>query len=337
MPTVYAYRTDDSTILEVASGGAFSDLARTFFQEHPEHAVVYGAAFTSSFDIQTQPAYSYLECVAFRGSKYAQCDYAISIKSVVEHLKQGYYVLYSGVPCQIFALKNFLEKNSVPTDRLTLIDIICHGMPQKRIWDDYKRKIEQEYSGKLAEFSFRYKKTKSKEPVVRAKFDNGKVIIDSHLLRSYFDLYFTYLPLRSSCYSCKFSNMNRVGDITIGDFWGIEKLMPKFPSDKGVSEIIVNNDRGKKAMLSLIRLNPNALAIEYCGDSYIQYQHNLIRPTERPDNVNEFWEDYGENTFEFILRKYAKYTFSGRVESYIKKMLRYIGLRTVLKRIKRKP
>ena len=335
MPTVYAYRTDDSTILEVASGGAFNDLARAFFQEHPEHAVVYGAAFTSLFDIQTQPAYSYLECTAFRGSKYAQCDYTESLKSVAEHLKQGYYVMYSGVPCQIFALRSFLEKNCVPMDKLTLIDVICHGMPQKKVWDDYKRKIEQEYSGKLMEFSFRYKKTKSIEPVVRAKFDNGKVVIDSHLLRSYFDLYFTYMPLRSSCYSCKFSNMNRIGDITIGDFWGIEDLIPEFPSDKGVSEIIVNSGKGEHAVLSLIQLNPNATAMEYCGDGYIQYQHNLMKPTERPSNLNEFWGDYRENGFEFILRKYAKYTFAGKIESYIKRILRHTGLRTVLKKIRR--
>lgn len=322
---VFAFKAKNDKLIESSSGGAFFAIAEAFFSYVPGKKVVYGAAYDSECNISTYSAYSIEECGKFRGSKYAECTYADSLSEVADKLSQGYTVLYAGIPCQISALKFFLSRHEIDVSNLYLVDIICHGIPQKRLWEDYKSKLETRYGRKLKQIHFRYKKTNYAEPIMAAEFTDGKLIKETMLIRSYMTLYFTYLPLKKACYSCKFSNMLRVSDVTLGDFWGVEKIMPKIPSKGGVSEIIVNTEKGAH-LVGLLNKIPCSVFDRCESNDYIKYQHNLNLPTERPNNTEKFWSDYEEHGFDYILSEYADVNIKGKVVFQIKKALRYLGV-----------
>ena len=333
---VYAFKAEKENLLESSSGGAFFALAEAFFTQKDGIKYVFGSSYDDNCNIITESACTLEECKKFRGSKYAECDYFASFAEVEEKLMAGYRVMYTGIPCQVHALLHYLKQKKLNTINLITVDIICHGMPQKRIWQDYKKKLECVYNGRLKSIDFRYKKSSSIEPVVAARFSDNRIIVETQLVRSYMTLYFTYLPLRKSCYQCRFSNLNRVSDITIGDFWGIENVMPEVPSKDGISEIIINSHKGQDLVENLKSIQ--GAVIKQChSEDYIKYQHNLNSPTEKPDNVNEFWSDYEKNGFDYILTKYAQFTRRGKVLFNIKKLLRRYGIYTqIQQRIKEK-
>lgn len=334
--TVYAFKAEKENLLESSSGGAFFALAEAFFTYKDGIKFVFGSSYDNNCNIITESACTLEECKKFRGSKYAECDYFASLAEVEEKLMAGYRVMYTGIPCQIHAILHYLKQKEVDTTNLITVDIICHGMPQKRLWQDYKKKLECVYNGRLKSIDFRYKKSSSKEPVVAARFSDNRIIVETQLIRSYMTLYFTYLPLRKSCYQCRFSNLNRVSDITIGDFWGIENVMPEIPSKDGVSEIIVNSHKGEDLVENL-KLIQGAVIKQCHSEDYIKYQHNLNSPTNRPKDVDRFWDDYERNGFDFALVKYADYTTKGKIMFTFKKMLRGLGIYSKIQQsIKRK-
>lgn len=332
---VYAFKAEKERLLESSSGGAFFALAEVFFKNDSGKKCVFGAAYDDNCNVVTLLAETLEDCKKFRGSKYAPCDYADSFAVTKEKLEAGYQVLYTGIPCQIFALQQYLKANNANTSSLYTIDIICHGMPQKRIWDGYKQEVESKYNGKLKAIHFRYKKTNFAESVMVAEFGNGQQIKETPLIRSYMGLYFTYLPLRPSCYQCKFSNMHRISDITLGDFWGIEKVIPTFPASDGVSEILVNTEKG----LFLTNLLNNCVGgiMQQCNNhEYIRYQHNLNKPTDKPKKIDAFWNDYKNKGYIAVAKKYSGLTCSGAIVFSVKKCLRYIGAYSRIQRLLKK-
>lgn len=329
---VFAFKARKENLLESSSGGAFFALAEAFFKNGSGRKCVFGAMYDENCNVVTKSAMTLKECEKFRGSKYAPCDYTSSFRETKEKLETGYQVLYTGIPCQVFALLHYLKLNHTDVSNLFTIDIICHGMPQKRIWDGYKQEMEKKYKGNLKAVHFRYKKTNSTEPVMVAEFSNGLLIKETPLLRSYMGLYFTYLPLKPSCYQCRFSNMQRISDITLGDFWGIEKIIPTFPSSDGVSEILVNTEKGQ--LLMKILHNCSDAIMQRCNSNeYIKYQHNLNKPTDKPENIDTFWNDYENNGYIAVAKKYARLTRSGTIIFNIKKFLRYIGVYSKIQRL----
>lgn len=54
------------------------------------------------------------------------------------------------------------------------------------------------------------------------------------------------LCLRPSCYQCHSKGNFRKSDITLGDFWGVEKVCSEMYNEKGTSLILINSEKGKK-------------------------------------------------------------------------------------------
>lgn len=337
MAKVYAYQNNLTSRLNSASGGAFSALVNAWITEcnfmgiPNEKLSVYGAAFDDAFEVR------HIRCNIsdwdkLRGSKYVPSDFAGIFDLIENDLNSGCNVLFSGTPCQVAAVKKHIENKNWERNRFFLIDIICHGTPERAIWDDYKKYIESTYGGKLTKYSFRYKGTHSAEPIVYAEFSNGRIVKDSKELRSYMDLYFTYLPLKSCCYKCPFSDMNRVSDITIGDFWGAEVIFKGLNIKKGISQVIVNSDLGNK-IFSGIGNCDGEMCIECKSNEFLKYQHNLVSPTQRPSDVDEFWRYYKDNGYEAAIHKYVGSGKAYAIKFAVKRILSYLGVKQKLKRI----
>jgi len=177
----------------------------------------------------------------FRDSKYVQSDMAMAWDKIDACLEGGKKVLVSGTPCQIAAVKSRFGKS----DLLTTVDFVCSGVPDPNVFEIYKADIEKESGKKIKEFYFRDKTNGWKKSNIRVVFADGTQQIITRKDSYYFRLFGANLYFRECCYSCRFKNFNTYADITVGDYWGIEKLHPQLDDDSGCSLVIVNTDKGK--------------------------------------------------------------------------------------------
>ena len=204
-----------------------------------EDGVVFGVELTKSLKVQHNYAETLEDCKKFSDSKYVRSDLNDSFKQVEEFLKENRWVLFTGTSCQVQALKIYLGKEY---EKLILCDIICHANPSPKVFKMYLENIEKQHRKKIKHISFRSKENgwHNQTPII--EFEDGTKIGED----TYFKAFIGELISRPSCNSCKFTSFNRQSDITIGDFWGIQKVFPDMDDDKGTSFILVNTEKGKK-------------------------------------------------------------------------------------------
>lgn len=254
-----------------SSGGTFIALAKETIRKG---GVVFGAVFDEDWEV----VHTYAEDIdgvrLMTGSKYLQSRIGNSFQDAESFLKGGREVLFTGTPCQVAGLHNYLRKDY---PNLLSVDFLCHGVPSPGVW----RKYLEETSGHSARRAAAGKNTvlssslnavpvitgiefrdktlngwKKYSFVVRgesaSKADENSVLLsDIHKKNPYMRGFLSNLYLRPSCYACKCKNGVSHSDLTIADFWGINRLMPDFDDDKGVSLVLVNTGRGKDAFEKL--------------------------------------------------------------------------------------
>ena len=237
-----------------------------------------------------------------RYSKYVQSDLNGIFHSVKCDLKKGHNVLFAGTPCQVSGLRAYIGKPY--SDQLTTVDLVCHAVPSPQIWKDYIKYIEQRYKSKVRSALFRDKKwgwSKCKETFL---LSNNKTLTR----RTYDDLYFQLYTVRESCSNCKFTNLNRVGDITIGDFWGWGKNHKEFNDDKGISLVLINTTKGQ------ILFNGIKDSVHYVESSVTEcMQPQLNTPIVLNPRREDFIADYKAHGFEYVGKKYADLGIKSRV------------------------
>ena len=245
---------DQKGLFNSSSGALFMGLAQTVIKDG---GVVYGAAYSSE-DNNLVVIHKSADCnddlKNIQGSKYTRSYINLIYKEVEEHLKNGRRVFFTGSPCQVAGLYKYLGQDS---ELLVTADVICHGVPEQKLFANYLDFLEKEHKGKVIEFSFRSKKYGwGLTGTATVKKKNGKLkkVSVSHLLSSYYSLFIEGSIYRENCYNCKFAQGKRVSDITMGDYWGIYHEHPELlvrnggPIDetKGLSCAIINTTKGKK-------------------------------------------------------------------------------------------
>ncbi len=327
---IYAFK--DIHNYDSSSGGAFPAIIRAVGLIERCNPIVYGAAFDENFNVKHIRTSCEEEYISLRGSKYVQSKLGNIYDSVCSDLIDGKVVIFSGTPCQMEGLNKKILKDGVDNSRLYLVDIVCHGTPKPIVWNDFKEWLEQRENSRLVEFSFRYSKAKWKSYPVMARFENEKRYINSFKLRRYTELFYSDLILNSGCYKCPFANINRNSDITIGDFWGIRKVIPEFPYKEEVSQVLVNTQKGKK-LIEIMKNFEKCNVVEAELEKAIIYQMCFNHPTRKPDLYEEFWNDYSSMDFQNILKKYGGYNFRGAIKHLLKKFLGETGILILLKNI----
>ena len=237
---VYALKYDNDVIRQSSSsGGAFTLLAEQVINQG---GVVFGARFDAVYDVVHDYVESRDDLRLFRGSKYVQSYIGQSFIQVKEFLQSGRKVMYTGTPCQISALKRYLRKDYA---NLITVDFICHGVPNQKLWEYYLNSEKKDSFSKLYSTNFRSKlygwHNFSLQMEYVRKDGSTSSFYESHNSNPYFQLYMSNLMLRPSCYECPSRSGKSRSDITLGDFWGIDKVMPEFDDDKGTSLFIINN------------------------------------------------------------------------------------------------
>lgn len=239
----YALMADDELRLVSSSGGAFTMLAEEIIRQG---GVVCGAAWDKDYNVNHQVIDCINELEKLRGSKYVQSNTLMTYRETKRYLEQGRKVLYSGMPCQIDGLYHYLNKDY---DNLITIDLLCRGIASNEL---FKKYISENYRGKkFAKISFKDKKPLGWGATTSYTFENGTVEKTNIHNSVWMYTYLANIMDRNSCYSCKFNSAKRVGDISIGDFWGIDKYNKDYNDTKGTSIVITSSEKGNTLVQSI--------------------------------------------------------------------------------------
>lgn len=195
-------------------------------------------------------------------------------------------------------------------------DVVCHGVPSPKIWQDYISFLEKEYQSRVIGFRFRDKRIGWRGYNIRVEFED-KIIGNESATLSYAILFLQDVMQRPSCYYCPYNSICRTGDITIGDFWGVEKVMPDYSDNKGISMVFLNTEKGIK-IFDLIK---HSITIEECDMSNLT-QMNLYAPTNILETYNSFWYDYFTGGYRKIAHKYGDYGLISKYY-YLKTAVKY--------------
>lgn len=238
-PVCYAgYSKNPEIRFESTSGGVFSTLA---IQMYREEGYVGGAVYDGQFTIQHYISGDKKDLPRLRSSKYAQSDTVGFYKKVATLLKSGNKVLVCGTPCQMAGLRSFLQKDY---DNLIILDFICLGVASPKVQRLYLDYLEEEYQSPVIELKYKAKDIGWHNLSKRIRLANGKTIYGKkgidHLSRTFHN----HLSTRPCCFNCKFRGFPRIADITLGDFWGVDKLRPHLDNNCGTSAILLNSKNG---------------------------------------------------------------------------------------------
>lgn len=291
-PISYAARNVSVDVVKQSrSGGIFSLIAEAILTKG---GVVYGAALSKDMIVSHIRVDSPADISKLRGSKYAQSRMSGVYYSVLQDVKRGVNVLFSGTPCQVYALKEYLPKVFLP--RLFTIDIVCHGVASPAVWNEFVGFVGREQQAKVVAADFRDKIRYGWDGLhkesFRVKGRSGKVFVPFH--------YYGDFQLRHSCNNCPFTSLQRPSDLTIGDLWSWRETAPELNRDKlGCSLILVNTE----ACSDMIDAVSDKLIMKRVDIESI-LQPNMQRPSIRSQIREQYEEDFKNLSFDKVLAKY---------------------------------
>lgn len=298
-----------SLVKKSASGGVFASLA---MQCVDEGWLISGAVMDR--DGYTVQVYHTLadcavEIARMQGSKYVQSDAWKCYKEIILAVRQGKQVLFTGTPCQVSAVKRLTGD----PDNLITMDIICHGVPSLRMLNDYVEILSRRFRSKINQVIFRDKSSR-KSFCARIDVERSNRLKPLYIRAHYMSYYQYFLEgsiYRDSCYSCPYACLERVSDITIGDYWGIEKhhgedLAKRNPPEKtDWSCILVNTPKGQ-AFLSKYGV---ALEMYTSKALYVaETNQQLNMPSSMPEEREDLLRLYREKGYAGIEREFIRHS-----------------------------
>lgn len=308
-PCCYAVKhTDEKEISTSRSGAFFVALAQYVLDKS---GVVFGCVIEDSRYVFIKFATDKEGVDAFKGSKYVQSDTRDTFKECADFLSQGKAVLFSGLGCQIHGLLSYLELRKVDTGNLIACDLVCHGAPSPKIWEQYIDYRDGMSDYKVVDVNFRNK-----------ELFGWRAHRESFLLSNattttttdWTNAFYAHVMFRESCYNCKYTTPNRKSDFTIADYWGIEKNVPEFDDNKGVSLVLVRTQKAKDIFASL----DNIRAVKTDLKSSLQPQ--LQHPSHKGKGYDRFWKDYLKGNQKAI----KKYFFPSKLKRIYTKIMNKI-------------
>ena len=300
---VYAAFSNNKEIRKMSSsGGLFTELASSVIQAG---GVIFASKLSDSCKtLKFEKCTSIDELGKFRGSKYLQSSVGTIYSDVENELKKSRKVMFIGTACQVDGLKKFLGKEY---ESLLTVDIICHGVPSPKLWSEYLYMLEEENNSSVEYVNFRYKKPSWTQFSLFCRLKNGRTIIRSKFDDPYLIAFLKEMSIRENCYSCPYTNTDRVGNITLADFWGYKSTSFRMRNtEKGISLVLINSERG---MEYFNQIKDHISFIEKGLKEAISGNRSLKEPWKKNPLADKFWNAYLTNndlkeTFERFCRPY---------------------------------
>ncbi|MCM1218484.1 MAG: Coenzyme F420 hydrogenase/dehydrogenase, beta subunit C-terminal domain [Lachnospiraceae bacterium] len=296
------------------SGGAYTALAEGVLGQG---GYVTGAVYNKEFLVQSLVSNKVDDLEKLRSSKYLQSNCEGQYRTIRELLRKGEKVLACGTPCQMAALRSFLRKDY---ENLIIVDFICRGVNSPKVYRKYLDSLERKFGGKVVYVKAKNKELGWRNLTRKVVFDNGKsyygVFMDDDFRRGYH----TNVFCRPSCYSCRFKDFPRIADITIADYWGIEKVNKNLDNNIGTSMILLNSKKGEQYFEQI----KNKLEFEYLPFETILGGNIALMKSIEAAKIDrkQFFEDLDKATFEDVTKKYfpktkVHKTFKRKVKSFM--------------------
>lgn len=320
-----SYNLNENIRKKSSSGGMFTALAEYVLRNE---GVVFGVEFSTNLEVIHCLVQNEEELNKIRGSKYVQSKIGDTYEQAKEFLKKNKTVLFSGTPCQIQGLKHYLQTDY---KNLICIDLICHGVPSPLVWDSYIKEISNDKE--IINMTFRDKMMGWKESTLRYFFRDGSELREKYSESTYIKGFIQNCFLRPSCYQCHFKGLERMSDLTLGDFWGIENILPDLDDKKGISLVLAHSIKGKKLLNEISEkifiknvdiyksINENPCAITSVAKDikrerfYNHYsKHNVSNAVKRATRVSL-------NKFIIFKLKSIKYNLKYKIAVLLKKFL----------------
>jgi len=331
-PRVFAVRSSDEPLVQKSSsGGVFTMIAENVIARG---GVVFGARWTPDFRGVFHDFTETLDgLAAFRGSKYLQSRIGSAFKKAREFLNAGREVMFTGTPCQIAGLRRALRKNY---PNLLAVDIACWKVPSPKVW--------REFLGATLE-----KNALSSEKIAdvrhRKKFADGKIfscaefsiesptgtLFQKPLYSTAFGKGFAAgLITRPSCAACPAKGGCSGSDLTLGDFWGVEKTFPDLNAQRGVSVVVARTVAGLRAAeqafprCSFVRETTLSAALPFNGGLRSDSHKNARREAF----FNAFNAAKDSRSRTRILEKFTRASFPQRSKNFVRRVGKFVLRRT---------
>ena len=314
-----AWANDNAEYLSSASGGAASVLSRLVLSDG---GVVCGSTAgpdgAGSFGIRHIRVDREDDLWRLKGSKYVHSSIAEILPQLRDDVRGGRPVLFTGLPCQAAAVRRMFPDEP---ENLLIVDLVCHGVPSEPFFLEYIRKNLKISPSSVSSVTFR----NGDEFRMTAKGEDGRVLYSHRPLSGlrtedlYYNLFMDGFTYRDSCYRCPYAGMRRVSDMTIGDFWGLDKSVPA--PGHGVSLILPVTDKGKRmagrlaSMMTLVQ-RP-AREAEAGNDQLRSPRHRSIRIRLFRRLEKIFGPSvYYPLVFDLMLRRRLKHNKGGHKEGH---------------------
>jgi len=312
-PQAYAiWNKNDEIRSSSTSGGVFTSLAEKIISDG---GVVFGVAFDKSFKAVHTCVDSADQLGPLRGSKYTQSFVGDSYKKVRELLNVDTPVLFSGTPCQIGGLYSYLGKDY---SSLFTCDCVCHGVPSPGVFELYKEHLQKLHNSEIETLQFRNKLESWKSYNVSVTFKSGRQVLTSFKEDPYMIGFIKNMYLRPSCHTCKYASLQRQADVTLGDFWGIDKFYPELDDDRGTSLLLINTPKGAQ----LLQRCENELAIHKCDLSNAVKENPSLTGPSYPNKLrSKFFYQMDKSDFKTLQNRFLRPT--SKIELFIRKCISF--------------
>lgn len=294
-----SWTKDKKSRSKSSSGGIFTELAKSVILDN---GVVVGSRWSKIFTPEHVVIKNINDLDELKGSKYAQSFTGNIYIQVKELLNKGIKILFSGTPCQVAALRKFLDRDY---QNLITVDLVCHGVPSTKMLRQHYSEI---HNSEVTNVCLRYKDPYWDYSYVKVDFIDGYKYQKLTLEDSYFNLFNIGYSLRESCHNCEYTNIDRVSDITLSDFWGyLPKNFKGHNYNYGTSCVIINTSKGKELFDSV---KERVYCEQSTLDEAIKANKCLSEPFKIEQNLLiEFWNDYKIGTTLYELNKKYAYNY----------------------------
>lgn len=330
------YSMDSEVRFESTSGGAFSEIVNAFCDDN---YVIFGAKSEG-----LHVCHSYItdkrDLQIFRKSKYSQSVIGPSYRQTEEFLNKGKKVLFSGTPCQIAGLNNYLTLKKADTANLLTVEVVCEGVPSPLYIEKYNDFLKRKYGQEIESIDYRYK---GKSIFSHGKWDfevmklwlrnqgqkempdsearvselkNGKVIKIDRWFNPFWSVWLKHLISRPSCYKCPYAKQERTADITLGDLWGVHLYCPELYGENGGASLIIAGNKKGREIVKLAQKSMYGHELRF--EEALKYQgpvrgHISVNPQRKEcmrdlesdmpyEKINRKWAD--RPTLKLLFQKY---------------------------------
>lgn len=304
----YAFKNIDAVREKSSSGGAFSAIAE---QVISEGGIVVASEMNSNWNVEHSVARTMDEVKKQACTYYVQGKSYNEFKNVKSELNAGKKVFFTGTPCQVAGLKRYLGREY---ENLITCDLICHGIPSPEMFKIYINYLQGK--GEVSSLQHRDKRIGWKGYNVSAVI-NGKMYRNSGWLKAYVVMFSHGLINRNSCYYCPYSSYNRPGDITIGDYWGIEKYHKNLKDKLGVSLILTNNNKGEMYLKKSIKKGYFIFPVKKEETVQPSLKNPMEVPMQRLACIMEMKKSY-----EKAAKIYGEWNIKGKVKECIRSIVK---------------